>query len=76
MSDRKFFDELRGAAPLISVGVLTADMMSLGSELELIEKAGVKLLHIDVMDGRDGRLLLPEDDGWSPLHQGDKKSTL
>jgi len=51
MSDRKFFDELRGAAPLISVGVLTADMMSLGSELELIEKAGVKLLHIDVMDG-------------------------
>jgi ribulose-phosphate 3-epimerase len=25
--------------------------MSLGSELELMEKAGVKLLHVDVMDG-------------------------
>lgn len=37
--------------PLISVGILTADLMSLGSELKLIEKAGVKLLHVDVMDG-------------------------
>ena len=51
MSDSRFFDELRRAAPLVTVGLLTADMMSLGSELELIEKAGVKLLHFDVMDG-------------------------
>ena len=26
-------------------------MMNLGSEIELLEKTGVKLLHIDVMDG-------------------------
>jgi ribulose-phosphate 3-epimerase len=33
------------------VGILTADLMSLGSELKLMEEAGVKLLHVDVMDG-------------------------
>jgi ribulose-phosphate 3-epimerase len=49
---RKFLlDELRKTCPQISVGILTADLMSLGSELKLLESAGVKLLHIDVMDG-------------------------
>ena len=33
------------------MGILTADMMNLGSEIKLLEKTGVKLLHIDVMDG-------------------------
>lgn len=37
--------------PAISVGVLTADMMSLGTEIRILEQAGVKLLHFDVMDG-------------------------
>ncbi len=37
--------------PTISVGVLTADMLALGKELSILEKSGVKLLHIDVMDG-------------------------
>ena len=44
-------DELRRASPLLSVGILTADLMSLGSQIELIERAGAKLLHFDVMDG-------------------------
>lgn len=44
-------DELRQAAPLVSVGVLTANWMSLEAELGQIEQAGVKLLHVDVMDG-------------------------
>src|SRR3989304_209 len=44
-------EQLRSSAPQISVGVLTADWMSLGSELRLLEEAGVKLLHFDVMDG-------------------------
>ena len=44
-------DDLKKCAPALSVGVLTADMMNLGSEIELLERAGVKLLHIDVMDG-------------------------
>jgi ribulose-phosphate 3-epimerase len=43
--------ELRQAAPLLSVGILTADMMSLGSELALLQEAGVRLVHFDVMDG-------------------------
>jgi ribulose-phosphate 3-epimerase len=45
------FDELREAAPLVSVGLLTADLMSLGAELELIREAGVRMVHFDVMDG-------------------------
>jgi ribulose-phosphate 3-epimerase len=44
-------EELREAAPLLSVGILTADLMSLGSELALIQEAGVRLVHFDVMDG-------------------------
>jgi len=51
MSDKLLLDQLRQASPLISVGILTADLMSLGSELALMENAGVKLLHVDVMDG-------------------------
>lgn len=51
MANNLLLRELRQAAPLISVGVLTADLLSLGSQLELMERAGVKLLHIDVMDG-------------------------
>lgn len=43
-------DELRAACPTISVGILTADLMALGAELAVLEKAGVKLVHIDVMD--------------------------
>jgi len=42
---------LRSESPQITVGVLTADMMALGSQLELMERASVKLLHFDVMDG-------------------------
>lgn len=51
MPARPILSQLREASPLISVGILTADLMSLGSELKLLEKAGVKLLHFDVMDG-------------------------
>ena len=51
MPDRPLLEQIREAAPLISVGILTADLMSLGSELKLMDTAGVKLLHVDVMDG-------------------------
>jgi len=44
-------EELKAAAPMISVGVLTADMMDLRGQIELIEAAGVRILHFDVMDG-------------------------
>lgn len=51
MSRSPLVDRLRASAPQISVGVLTADWLNLGSQLELIERAGVELLHFDVMDG-------------------------
>lgn len=51
MSCSPLVDRLRASAPQISVGVLTADWLTLGSQLELIENAGVELLHFDVMDG-------------------------
>lgn len=42
---------LRALCPTISVGTLTADLMNLGAELELLERVGVGLVHVDVMDG-------------------------
>lgn len=44
-------DVLRALCPTISVGLLTADLLSLGSELKVLEDAGVKVVHVDVMDG-------------------------
>ena len=45
------FARLRSLCPTVSVGMLTADLMNLGSELELLERAGVGIVHVDVMDG-------------------------
>ena len=52
MKNQTTIDKLRQSYPRLSVGILTADMMDLGSEIQLLEKAGVELLHIDVMDGK------------------------
>jgi ribulose-phosphate 3-epimerase len=51
MRQQALIDRLRQSSPQISVGVLTADWMSLGSQLQSIETAGVRMLHFDVMDG-------------------------
>jgi ribulose-phosphate 3-epimerase len=45
------FETIRAAAPTLSVGMLTADLLNLGAEMALLEGAGVKLVHFDVMDG-------------------------
>jgi len=45
------FNILRESSPVVSVGILTADLLSLGSELALLERCGVKVVHVDVMDG-------------------------
>lgn len=42
---------LKQATPTVSVGILTADLMNLQRELELLENEGVSLVHFDVMDG-------------------------
>ena len=51
MARSPLFDRLRAAAPQLSVGLLTADWMALGSQLELLQGAGVEIVHFDVMDG-------------------------
>ena len=51
MPNESLLSELRETAPLLSVGILTADLLSLGSELGLLHEAGVRLVHFDVMDG-------------------------
>jgi ribulose-phosphate 3-epimerase len=42
---------LLGGGPTLSAGVLTADLLHLGRELERLEEAGVDIVHVDVMDG-------------------------
>ena len=43
--------ELIERGPRLSVGVLTADLLRLGEELEALDAAGIELAHVDVMDG-------------------------
>ena len=45
------FVALKGAAPTLSVGVLTADLLNLGAEVRLLEGTGARVVHFDVMDG-------------------------
>jgi ribulose-phosphate 3-epimerase len=51
MPNPTVLERLRDSAPTITVGVLTANLLSLGSEIALLEQTGVKLAHVDVMDG-------------------------
>ena len=51
MADLATLKLLRDLSPTLSVGILTADLMSLGTELSVLERTGVKLVHVDVMDG-------------------------
>jgi ribulose-phosphate 3-epimerase len=43
--------ELVRGGPLLSVGILTADLGHVADELALLETGGARLVHIDVMDG-------------------------
>ena len=51
MKNKETIEKLKRSSPQFSVGILTAEMMNLSSEIQLLEKAGIQLLHIDVMDG-------------------------
>ncbi len=51
MADKNALEVLESLCPTISVGMLTADLLSLGSDLKILEQTDVELLHIDVMDG-------------------------
>jgi ribulose-phosphate 3-epimerase len=45
------FDHLAEGGPRLTVGMLTADLAHLGDEMAILERAGVELVHVDVMDG-------------------------
>jgi ribulose-phosphate 3-epimerase len=51
MAEQSALNLLRDSSPTLSVGILTADLLRLGSEVSLLERTGVKLVHVDVMDG-------------------------
>jgi ribulose-phosphate 3-epimerase len=51
MPDRYALDILKKVCPTISIGIFSADMMNLQSELALLERAGIDLIHFDIMDG-------------------------
>jgi ribulose-phosphate 3-epimerase len=43
--------ELLDGSPALSVGITTADLLHLDEELQALDKAGIGLVHVDVMDG-------------------------
>jgi ribulose-phosphate 3-epimerase len=51
MANTKGLEMLRAATPTVSIGVVTANLLLLGSEISLLERTGAKLAHVDVMDG-------------------------
>lgn len=51
MIESPLLRSLREAVPTISVGMMTADLLNLGSEIALLETSGAQLVHFDVMDG-------------------------
>jgi ribulose-phosphate 3-epimerase len=42
---------LLSGGPRLTVGVVTADLLHLGDELSLLERAGIEMVHVDVGDG-------------------------
>ena len=44
-------DLLRSGGPHLSVGMLTANLLDLGNELDRLAGAGAELVHVDAMDG-------------------------
>lgn len=51
MSASLTIESLRGAAPLVLPSLLQCDFANLEREVRALEEAGVKALHLDVMDG-------------------------
>jgi ribulose-phosphate 3-epimerase len=49
--DGPILDRLLDGGPRLTAGIVTADLLNLGDEIALLERAGVELVHIDVMDG-------------------------
>jgi ribulose-phosphate 3-epimerase len=44
-------DTIRKICPALSVGIISAKLMALERDISLLEKNGIQILHVDVMDG-------------------------
>lgn len=51
MSHTRHLDELRAASPVVLPSLLNCDFGNLEQEIRELEAAGVKAIHLDVMDG-------------------------
>jgi ribulose-phosphate 3-epimerase len=47
----RLIESIKALSPIISCGIVSADLLNLGSQISILENAGIKMLHIDVMDG-------------------------
>ncbi len=47
----RLLDDLHQAAPLVGPSLLACDLARVADEVQLLEQAGVRVLHLDVMDG-------------------------
>jgi ribulose-phosphate 3-epimerase len=52
MTKQDIISKLKTGTPQLSIGTLTGSMMNQGKEISILEKAGINLLHLDVMDGQ------------------------
>jgi len=46
-----FVNDVRRTGPVLSVGLIAADLMALGADVARLQDAGARLAHFDVMDG-------------------------
>jgi len=49
--DGSVFEHLAAEGPRLTVGMVTADLLHLADDLDVLERGGAELVHIDVMDG-------------------------
>ncbi len=47
----RLLESVKAISPTISCGIISADLLNLGSQISILENAGIRMLHIDVMDG-------------------------
>ncbi|MEN6450946.1 MAG: ribulose-phosphate 3-epimerase [Thermoguttaceae bacterium] len=71
MSNLRVVDDLHAAAPLVAPSLLSCDFARLGEEIRRVERAGAKVLHLDIMDGH----FVPNLSIGIPVVQAVRRST-
>ncbi|MCK4322712.1 ribulose-phosphate 3-epimerase [candidate division WOR-3 bacterium] len=51
MPSNKAFNIIKKCSPTLSVGITSADLLNIGSEIAKLEGTDIKVMHFDVMDG-------------------------